>query len=206
MENDPVLLALKRVWEALDPFGVPMAIVGGIALAVWQHARFTKDVDILLTAEDEGIEKIVEKLKQEGMRPKRDPPLLGIGEVDLLQMLYEPPDTFLDLQIDLLFARTEFHRQALGRRVAARLPRLDTEVFVLACEDIIVMKLLAGRVIDKADASALLRANRQSMDVDHLSAWIGKLNLDDEFAEIWGEAFAGERPPTRRPKTERDDA
>lgn len=195
MTNEPVLLALKHAWEALERFDAPMAILGGIAVAVWDHARFTKDVDILLAVEAEQVEEIIDSLCKSGMRKKRDPPLVSIGDVDLVQLLYEPPDTFLDLQIDLMFARSEFHLQALERRVSMRLPLLDKDIAVLGCEDIIVLKLLAGRVIDRADAAALLRANRESMDLGHLTKWTARLGLTDDLAQIWDEAFPGEEPP-----------
>ena len=195
MTNEPVLLALKHAWEALKRFDVPMAVLGGIARAVWDHARFTKDVDILIAVEGDQVEDIIDSLRKSGMRTMRDPPLITIGDVDLVQLLYEPPDTFLDLRIDLLFARTEFHMQAVQRRVSTRLPSLSLEVAVLACEDIIILKLLAGRVIDRADAAALLRANRESLDLGHLMNWTAKLDLNDEITEIWDEAFPGELPP-----------
>jgi hypothetical protein len=34
----------------------------------------------------------------------------------------------------------------------------------LACEDLIINKLLAGRAIDLADAAALIRANANALD------------------------------------------
>ena len=38
---------------------------------------------------------------------------------------------------------------------------LDVTLDVLACEDLLLHKLLAGRVIDRVDAAALIRANAQ---------------------------------------------
>lgn len=195
MTSEPVLVALRHAWSALERFHAPMAILGGIAVAAWGHARFTKDVDILLAIDGDQVDDLIESLLKSGMRTMREPPLITIGDVDLVQLLYEPPDTFLDLRIDLLFARSEFHLQALNRRVSLRLPGLDQEVAVLACEDIIVLKLLAGRVIDRADAAALLRENRDAIDTDHLMKWTKQLGLHIEITEIWDEAFPGERPP-----------
>jgi hypothetical protein len=42
---------------------------------------------------------------------------------------------------------------------------LDIELDVLTCEDLIVHKLLAGRLVDRADAATLLRVNRADLDI-----------------------------------------
>ncbi len=53
----------------------------------------------------------------------------------------------------------------------------------------------AGRLIDRADAAALLRLNRASLDLPYLLKWVARLNLGVEWAEIWSEAFPGESVP-----------
>jgi hypothetical protein len=44
-----VLGALQHVWRSLEPFKLPMALMGGLALATWQHLRATRDIDILIS-------------------------------------------------------------------------------------------------------------------------------------------------------------
>ena len=48
---------------------------------------------------------------------------------------------------------------------------------------------------DLADAAALLRANRQSLEVDYLLRWTGSLELASELTQVWNEAFPGEPLP-----------
>jgi hypothetical protein len=60
---------------------------------------------------------------------------------------------------------------------------------------LILHKLLAGRIIDRADAAALLRINRRSLDLDYLTAWTARLSLARELAEVWGEALPNEPLP-----------
>lgn len=52
MDIDPLTLTLVRAWEALEPMETPMAVMGGISLAAWNHPRFTQDVDLLLALPD----------------------------------------------------------------------------------------------------------------------------------------------------------
>jgi hypothetical protein len=39
---------LKHAWITLEPLGLPMAVMGGLALATWKHVRTTCDVDLLV--------------------------------------------------------------------------------------------------------------------------------------------------------------
>ncbi len=195
MPADAVLRALRHVWVTLEPLDLPMAVMGGIAMATWKSVRATRDVDLLLETREHDPNDVLARLRAADVRPKREPPTIALGELDMVQLLYEPPETFVDLQVDLFMAKSPYHLQALQRRVFTRLADLDVEVAVLACEDLILHKLLAGRIIDRADAAALLRANRQSLDLDYLAHWTRTLKLAKEFAEAWSEALPEEPPP-----------
>jgi hypothetical protein len=172
-----------------------MAVIGGMALSAWKHPRATRDIDILIGIEDTDIDRVLEVLRLAGVRAKRHPPIVTLGDSELIQLLYEPPDAYVDLQIDLLLAKSEHLRNALARRVPLTLPGLGIEVAVVACEDLILLKLAAGRIIDRADAIALLKANRRSLDIDYLSGSAAKLGLSPDLAEVWQQAFPGERAP-----------
>lgn len=63
-----------------------------------------------------------------------------------------------------------------------------------SCEDLLIHKLMAGRIIDRADAAAVLRANRDLLDIGYLRKWADDLQLTEELLEIWREAF-GEQAP-----------
>jgi hypothetical protein len=190
-----LLKALKHVWVSLEPLQVPMAVMGGLALAAWRHVRATRDVDLLIAVSEEDLEPLLGTLTSAGLRTKHQPPLISVGSLQILQLLYEPPGAYMDLQVDLLLAQSEYHRQALARRVPTRLSALNLDLYVLACEDLIVHKLLAGRLLDRADAATLLRVNGADLDLEYLVGCTTSLSLGAELAEVWGEAFPGEPMP-----------
>jgi hypothetical protein len=66
---------------------------------------------------------------------------------------------------------------------------------LLACEDLILHKLLAGRLLDRADAAMLLRANRVDLNLEYLLGWTTTFSLEAELAQVWEEAFPGEAMP-----------
>lgn len=86
-------------------------------------------------------------------------------------------------------------KSRLSRGEQRDVPGIHRPIDVLACDDLILLKLLAGRVIDRADAAMLLRENRDTLDFEHLRFWVARLDLTMEFTEIWGEAFPGEDRP-----------
>jgi hypothetical protein len=171
-----------------------MALMGGLAVAVWKHPRNTRDVDILVDVRNVNPEKLVEAMKRAGMRPKRQPAVSSVGDQRIIQLLYQAPGTFLDMQIDVLLADSAYQKEALTRAKPAKVDG-QREIAVLGCEDLIIHKLLAGRIIDSADVGALLRANRSVLDLAYLKGWLSQLNLLAQFEAIWHEAFPSERLP-----------
>lgn len=192
MHPEAVLLALRHVWLTLRPLEVPMAVMGGLAMSAWKYPRATRDVDLLLVLPGRDPTLALQRLQAANVRPKSSRPAVRLGPLDVVQLLYEPPDAFIDVQIDLLLGDSDYFREALRRRVPARLPDLDLEIAVLACEDLVLNKLMAARIIDRADAASLLRANRGSLDWDYLKRWIEELKVGNLWTEIWHEAFPEE--------------
>lgn len=172
-----------------------MAVMGGIALASWKYVRATRDLDLLIGLEGKTVDDLLAKLYGAGIRPRRQPPVTNLGRLRMLQCVYEPPDSFVDLQVDLLLAECPYQIQALARRVPERLAGLDLQVFVLACEDLILHKLLAGRIIDRIDTSSLMRLQRDHLDWSYLKKWVDPLSVADGLQETWDEAFPGEAMP-----------
>jgi hypothetical protein len=195
MPGEVVLKALRHVWLALESLKVPAAVMGGIGLAAWKHVRATRDIDLLASIRGHDLATILRQLRAAEIRPKSDRPITSLGQLDVIQLLYEPPDSFVDVQIDVLTSESAYHGKALERRVGMRLPDLDVQIAVLTCEDLILHKLLAGRIIDRADAAALLRANRESLELRYLLRWVAHLDLTSQFGEIWNEALPGQRMP-----------
>jgi hypothetical protein len=195
MAGKVVLEVLRHVWMALSKLPYPMALMGGLALGFWERLRTTQDVDVLIGVDKDHIGEVIAYLQRAGVRPTRQPPVLDLGSVRIVQLLYQPPAVFVDVRIDLLLAESDFQRLALARRVPAKLEEMDTEICTLTCEDLVIFKLIANRIIDRADAAALLRLQRERLDLGYLGNWIGQLQLDAGFLEIWGEAFPGEALP-----------
>lgn len=194
---DLLFRALSEVWRALEPLSLRMAVMGGIAVSAWKSLRATRDVDLLIALQPDQLVEALRVLDQAGFRAKVDPPVLQLGSTRIVQLLYEPPEALLAVQVDLLLADTDYHRQALERRVMMPIPAISQDIAVLTCEDLILHKLLAGRILDRADCVTLLTLNRATFDIGYTRDWAGKLGLDLELEAVWRDAFPGESLPPR---------
>jgi hypothetical protein len=187
--SDAILSTLEHVLRVLTPLGHPVAVMGGVSLAAWRHIRATHDVDLLIAVDLSEIDAVVSALCANGCRPKRSTPILVVGQHHFLQLLYTPPDEFYDVQFDLLLAENELQKSAIARRVKREVSGIAEPIEVLSVEDLILFKLVAGRMIDRADAAMLLRENRDAIDFKYLDGWVSKLDLGSDYATIWSEAF-----------------
>jgi hypothetical protein len=195
MASEAARAVLNEVATALQPPQVPFALIGGLALAVWSYPRSTRDVDLLVGVDHDHVQPVVDALLQIGCRFKKSPPLHRVGEHCFVHMLCTPPGEFYDVQFDLMLAETPLEKAALARSVNRIVPGVDHPIRVLNCDDLILFKLISGRLIDRADAAMLLRENREVVDFEHVQSWISQSKLSAEFNEVWREAFPGESLP-----------
>ena len=195
MASDIVLRALGQAWQCLDSFPGRKAVFGGLALSAWNHSRSTKDVDIIFDPAGTPLHLILAKLGAADFRAKGRNAVIRLDDAEYIQVLYEPRDALMPIQVDLLMANSEFESQALNRSELLSVPELGRDVAVVRCEDLIVMKLRAGRLIDRADVVALLRANRESMEMAHRGKWVQNYRLHRKFRESWNETFPDEPSP-----------
>lgn len=125
MASDALRSVLNLVWNSLESLGQPCALMGGLALAIWNHARFTRDVDLLIGIDRTDVDKVVRQLVSKGCRPKRNPPLLIVGDHSFIQFSYEPPEEFFEIHFDLLLADTSLQKSALNRCIKQSIVGVD---------------------------------------------------------------------------------
>ena len=183
MATEAVLYALRRTWQILDSSNTKAALAGGLAMAVWKYPRATLDVDILVLGSEASFDEMNSQLLAAGFLPHGDS-LLDLGPALLRQYKIEPPDTFVDVQVDLLIANSQYSREAIERRVRVKLDEFGLDLDVLSCEDLILLKLLAGRTIDLVDAEALINANRETLRSEFLHQKAAELKVADQLRQI----------------------
>jgi hypothetical protein len=175
MASEGVLATLRQGWRALDRVDAPRAVIGGLALTAWKHARYTRDADVLVAVDQQRVGDVVRALAAAGFRPRHDPPLRVIDGQGIVQFT--------------------FQRETIARAVPWPLPGGGDDVRVVRPDDLLVIKLLSGRIIDRADAAMVLRENQPDIDFQRLHRAISDHGLAGTYREIWAEAFPDEPPP-----------
>jgi hypothetical protein len=137
--------------DALDAAGVEYAVCGGIALAVHGHPRFTKDIDVLIRAED--LERALAAVAKRGFILEVGKLTLQTGTPDERSMFRVSKARGAHLvTLDLLLAGKAYDSVWTTRRTVEFQGR---RVGVVSREGLIAMKRAAGRGQDLLDIEKL---------------------------------------------------
>lgn len=154
LHSGPMVLVdeLVGATRALEEAGIPYALVGGLALAVWGAPRATADIDLLVRPSD--LERAVELARVQGF----DGVALRMRFRDglELQRVTRAQDGKL-LTLDFLLVN-ETLEPVWDSRV--RLAVGKGSLWVISRDALIQMKALAGRPQDLADIERLQAIDR----------------------------------------------
>lgn len=139
------LLALTRSLRAAE---VRHAVIGGIAVIIRGYDRTTLDIDAVLWDVDDRLEEVVSELEQGGFHFRYPDGIDGVEKNRLLLM--ENEDGF---SIDLSLGLMPFELEVIDRAEDVELP--DLVIRTATAEDLVIMKLIAGRPRDKEDVGRL---------------------------------------------------
>lgn len=161
--------ALASVAAVFRARSVPYALMGGLAVAAWGAPRATEDIDLLADVTPS---------------PELDSALRASGfEVEWRRGAADDPIPLLlrlcgrsGPEIDVLCATRAWEREMLARAVRLRLAQ-GLEIPVIAVEDLIVLKLLAGGPGDLADVADLLRRAGPLPELDKRATARGVVGL-----------------------------
>jgi hypothetical protein len=177
---DVVLETLRESQTLLSQLGARYAVVGGLALQGWGRVRQTKDVDLLVQVAGKTPEEILAAGRSLGFVPDPKHPTVTLGRATVVRFIREEPRYGLSIRVDLLLAVDPFHAGVIER--AALRTVLGLTIPLASCEDLVMMKLAAGRPIDLVDADELLAVNAPGIDRQALRARATQLGLLEDLA------------------------
>ena len=123
MAESAVVVTLRHAWATLAGHGVKAAVMGGLAVGAWRHARMTHDVDLLVTVDPPAPDQLLRWAQEAGFRPKRLPALVEIPPHRFFQLLLTPKGMCVRARLEplrlrplalthhLSFARTPISRE-----------------------------------------------------------------------------------------------
>ncbi|HEX9711527.1 MAG TPA: hypothetical protein VGB52_03115 [Actinomycetota bacterium] len=169
--------ALLAVHDILEAVGVPHALCGGLAANLYrEEVRATSDVDLAVAVGPAHIVDLVKRFADHGWRAE---PYWRQGEQLRLTRGDLP-------RVDCLVATTDYERTAIERSTLATIE--GHELHVLAAEDLIVFKLVAGRARDYEAVAAIINARGGRLDVEYIKGWLEQFGRPEAWARAVDEA------------------
>jgi hypothetical protein len=155
-----VVEVLAALDAALQSIGARWYLFGAQAAILYGAARLTADVDATIDLGNRPIAALLTALHRHGFEPRIDDPADFAARTHVLPAIHRASGMGLDLVmagtgIEALFFARSRRQQVEGVSIPVASP-----------EDIIVMKILAGRPKDLDDAGAILAAQGEGTDVE----------------------------------------
>jgi hypothetical protein len=168
-----LLVALGRVMEER---GLRWYVFGAQAVVVHGRPRLTADVDATVDLGGAAAGDLVDALAGHGFALRFPLSPEHLREARLLPMVHAPSA----MPLDLVIAGPGLDQEFLAR--ARRVDFGDVEVPVVSPEDLVAMKVLAGRRKDIEDVRGVLVEQEGRLDLDRIRHVLGAM-----------EAIVGER-------------
>lgn len=168
---------LERIAKALSEAEIPYMVIGGQAVLLYGEPRLTKDIDITLGVDAEGLGKV--KAIVEGLRLRI---LVSDPEGFVKKAMVLPVmDDESGIRVDFIFSFSSYEKQAIERAIEVKFGEIG--VRFAALEDVIIHKIVAGRDRDIEDVKVLLLKN-PDYDEGYIRRWL------NEFDRSLGEKFS----------------
>jgi predicted nucleotidyltransferase len=171
---------LKRIAVVLNEAGLPYMVFGGQAVLLYGEPRMTRDIDITLgVAPDEAavVIRAVNSLELQILAKNAEE---FIRETLVLPVV----DPQSGIRVDFVFSLSQFEQAAIARANVVDLGGIAVRFASL--EDLIVMKIIAGRPRDLEDVASVLRKNPQA-DRDFIVNWLHQFEaeLETNYSDVF---------------------
>jgi predicted nucleotidyltransferase len=177
--KDPLQTTLADAAAFLAREGIAYALIGGMAASLWGETRTTADVDLVIDTDVSHALTLITRLEQSSFRPLFD----KVAEVVERSFILPLRHRTTNIKVDMSLGLSGFEQNLIGR--AELLDISGTMVSVVTAEDLLVMKILAGRPQDTQDARGIVAAQSDRLD------WEYCINVARELGEALNQDLVG---------------
>ena len=149
---------LAKFARVLQTRNVRYALIGGLAASIRGRIRATEDLDLILLCSLEEALALVESLGESGFSPLIE----GYEQVARSALLIPMIDSASGIQLDLAIGLSGFEKEIVER--ADPMIFEGHEIFVATPEDLVLLKILAGRPRDLQDVEGIVEIQAKQLD------------------------------------------
>ena len=165
-----VVEALGDLGRAFSGLGLRWYLFGAQAAIIHGAARATADLDVTVDLAERTTTQLVEAVKDRGFILRvRDDDEEFLTQTRVVPMVHE----HTSLPVDVVLAGPGLEELFFERVEAVAIEGISFPV--ASAEDMVVMKLLAGRAHDIEDAAAIIAARDDKMDFAHIEGLLRTL-------------------------------
>ena len=156
---------LSKIGLCLDNQSLPYMIIGGQAVLLYGEPRLTKDIDITLGVNIDGLDRLLSAIRELPLKPLPSDIKAFVGETMVLPTL----DEHSGIRVDFIFSYTPFETNAIQRAKTVTL--LGQKLAFASPEDLIIHKIFAGRPRDLEDVRIIILKN-PDIDMLYIRKWL----------------------------------
>jgi hypothetical protein len=177
MVNEQFDDAIVRVANLLERHNLAFALIGGLASSIRGRIRVTADIDIVVDCEVTAAVSLLKQLDETSFRPFVDDAEASIRQYFILPIV----DVDSGTPIDLAIGASGFEKMVVQRASAPE----GYSIPVATAEDLLLMKLMAGRTQDVSDVKGIVELHKDTIDWDYCIEIAGQLQeaLDFDLVE-----------------------
>ena len=172
---------LRSVVERLEAAGIPYMLTGSLALAVWARPRMTRDVDVVIEADQSAVQRLLAAFAADSYASPE-----AAEEAVRARTMFNVIHMTSLLKADFILRPDEpYERTKFARRRVVDLDGLS--LAVISPEDLILSKLHWARdsaSTRQAEDVRLLLRSVPMLDDAYLQQWAVALDLTDALAAL----------------------
>ncbi|MFO7692297.1 MAG: hypothetical protein R6V57_04335 [Vicinamibacterales bacterium] len=176
-----LLDVLRIVTSRLELAGVPYMVSGSLALGYYAQPRMTRDIDVVVELDDEGVHRVVAAFASD-FYCDEDAIRRAVATRRLVNLVHLESAYKVDLIVrkDSEYRQVEFQRRR-------RLSLGGVDIWLVAPEDLLLSKLLwareSGSELQLRDAANLV-ASVPDLDWPYSSRWASALGVARELEAL----------------------
>lgn len=173
MVNEQFDDAIIRVANLLKHHDLAFALIGGLASSIRGRLRVTADIDIVVDCEVSAAVSLLKQLDKKSFRPFVEDAEISIRQFYVLPIV----DVDSGTPIDLAIGASGFEKMVVQR---AWTPE-GYSIPVATAEDLLLMKIMAGRAQDISDVKGIVELHQDTIDWDYCIEIAGQLQEAFDF-------------------------
>jgi predicted nucleotidyltransferase len=166
--------AIKELNDFLVRLETPYVLIGGIALQQWGEPRYTQDVDLSIVLDMARELELVHEITSHFA------PRISNADVFALDNRVILVRSASGCPIDISLGLPGYEEEVISRSVSVDLSPEIRGIKVCTAEDLVVMKIVAGRPRDIDDVEGIIIRQQDALDYGYIRL---KLKTFDELLE-----------------------